>query len=52
MGTISKNIGKAIYEDCLKEEPAMVELVGEEVFRKMCTVLAMPMVLAMMTETE
>lgn len=48
LGTISKNIGKVIYEDCLKEEPATVELVGEEVFRKMCTVPAMPMVRKML----
>ncbi len=48
LGIISKNIGKAIYEDCLKEEPATVELVGEEVFRKMCTVPAMPMVRKML----
>lgn len=52
LGTISKKLGAVLYEDCLKEEPATVELVGEEVFRKMCTVPAMPMVRAMLTETE
>ena len=41
LDTISKNIGYVVYEDCLKEEPEIVELVGNEVFRKMCTVPAM-----------
>lgn len=49
---ISKKLGAVLYEDYLKEEPDTVELVGEKVFRKMCTVPAMPMVQAMTTETE
>lgn len=48
LGTISKRIGTVLYEDCLKEEPATVELVGEEVFRKVCTVPAMPIVRSML----
>lgn len=52
LGTISKKLGTILYEDCLKEEPDIVELVGEEVFRKMCIISAMPIVRAMMTKTE
>lgn len=48
LGTISKNIGIALYEDCLKEELDTVELIGNEVFRKMCVVPAMPFVKSML----
>ena len=41
LGTISKNISSVVYEDCLKEEPEIVELVGNKVFCKMCTVPTM-----------
>jgi len=47
LGTISKKIGSVVYEDCLKEEPEIVELIGNEAFRKMCTVPAMIIVKSM-----
>ena len=43
MGTIAKNIGKAVYYDCLKEEPEVVDEVGEH-FGKVSQRLAMQIV--------
>ena len=47
LGTISKRIGDILFNDCMKEEPDTVELVGEEVFHRMCSVPAMPIVRSM-----
>lgn len=50
LGTISKKIGSVVYEDCLKEEPDVVDLVGDEAFRKMCTIPAMLFVKSMLSQ--
>lgn len=49
LGTISKSIGSVVYEDCLREEPEIVELVGNEAIRKICTVPAMIIVKSLLS---
>lgn len=47
MGTIARNIGKAVYYDCVKEEPDVVEQVGEH-FGKLANGTAMRIVRGML----
>lgn len=47
MGTIAKNIGKEVYYDCVKEEPEIVDQVGE-MFGKLANVTAMRIVRGML----
>lgn len=47
MGTIAKNIGKEVYYDCVKEEPEIVEQVGE-LFGKLASGTAMKIVKSML----
>lgn len=47
MGTIARNIGRAVYYDCVKEEPDVVEQVGEH-FGKLANGVAMRIVRGML----
>ena len=49
MGTIAKNIGKAIYADCVKEEKETVDAVGAE-FGKLANSVAMKNVKEILAE--
>lgn len=49
MGTIARNIGKAVYYDCVKEEPDIVGQVGEN-FGKFANSVAMRIVRSMLTQ--
>lgn len=49
MGTIARNIGKAVYYDCVKEEPDVVEQVGEH-FGKFANSVAMRIVRGMLNQ--
>lgn len=50
MGTIARNIGKAVYYDCVKEEPDIVEQVGEQ-FGKFANGIAMKIVREMLSKS-
>ena len=50
MGTIARNIGKAVYYDCVKEEPDVVEQVGEH-FGKLANGTAMRIVRGMLSKS-
>lgn len=47
MSTIARNIGKDVYHDCVKEEPDVVEEVGE-LFGKLASGIAMSIVRVML----
>lgn len=49
MATIARNIGKAVYYDCVKEEPGVVEQVGE-FFGKFANGTAMKIVRGMLVQ--
>ena len=49
MATIARNIGKAVYYDCVKEEPDVVEQVGEH-FGKLANGIAMRIVRGMLAQ--
>lgn len=49
MATIARNIGKAVYYDCVKEEPDVVEQVGEH-FGKLANGTAMRIVRGMLAQ--
>lgn len=49
MGTIAKHLGKAVYEDCVKEENDIVEAVGKT-FGKIASSMAMGYVKKMLEE--
>lgn len=51
MGTIAKNIGRRVYEDCIKEEKETVEQIGEK-FGKYAASTAMFITKTMLKERE
>ena len=51
MGTIAKNLGKAVYYDCQKEEPDVIEQVGKG-FGKYAASTAMKLARELLSEKE
>ena len=49
MSTIAKNLGKRVYEDCVKEESETVEQVGES-FGKIASSISMKIAREMLSE--